>query len=70
MGLLSAKTLLTSIALFHITLAFFFITNPAKIADQGIVWLLGEAMGLVRFLRSRLSVPSSSFLPFQFFSSC
>ncbi|KAK1783346.1 increased loss of mitochondrial DNA protein 1 [Copromyces sp. CBS 386.78] len=46
MGLISAKTILTSISLFHITLAFFFITRPATIADQGVVWLLGEAMGL------------------------
>ena len=57
MGLISAKTLLTSIALFHITLAFFFITRPATIADQGVVWLLGEAMGLVCFCPP--SVPSS-----------
>lgn len=61
MGLISAKTLLTSIALFHITLAFFFITNPAKIADQGVVWLLGEAMGLVRF--PSYPYPSPLYLP-------
>lgn len=57
MGLISATTILTSICLFHITLAFFFVTNPATIADQGVVWLMGEAMGLVRF-------PFSVFTPF------
>lgn len=57
MGLISAKTILTSISLFHITLAFFFITRPATIADQGVVWLLGEAMGLVC---SSPSLPSLS----------
>ncbi|KAK3400504.1 increased loss of mitochondrial DNA protein 1 [Sordaria brevicollis] len=62
MGLLSAKTLLTSIALFHITLAFFFITNPAKIADQGVVWLLGEAMGLPKSLHFTTQSPTTAFL--------
>jgi len=48
MALISAKTIITSISLFHITLAFFFLTNPGTIADQAVVYLLGEAMGLVR----------------------
>jgi hypothetical protein len=48
MALISAKTILTSLCLFHITLAFFFFTNPASIADQALVWVLGESMGLVR----------------------
>jgi hypothetical protein len=48
MALISAKTIITSISLFHITLGFFFLTNPGTIADQAVVYLLGEAMGLVR----------------------
>lgn len=48
MALISARTILTSISLFHVTLAFFFLTSPGTIADQAIVFVIGEAMGLVR----------------------
>lgn len=48
MALISAKTILTSLSLFHITLGFFFLTNPATIADQSLVYVMGEAMGMVR----------------------
>lgn len=47
MALISAKTIITSLSLFHVTLAFFFLTNPATIADQALVYVLGEAMGMV-----------------------
>ena len=47
MALISAKTILTSICLFHITLGYFFLTNPGTVADQAVVYLLGESMGLV-----------------------
>lgn len=47
MALISVKTILTSLCLFHITLGFFFLTNPGTIADQAVVYLLGESMGLV-----------------------
>ena len=49
MALISAKTILTSLSLFHITLGFFFLTNPFTIADQALVWVIGEAMGMVRW---------------------
>ncbi|KAL0467971.1 increased loss of mitochondrial DNA protein 1 [Neurospora intermedia] len=62
MGLLSAKTILTSICLFHITLAFFFVTNPATIADQGVVWLMGEAMGLPHSRHFDTQSPTAAFL--------
>jgi hypothetical protein len=48
MALISTKTILTSLSFFHITLAFFFLTNPATIADQALVFVLGDAMGMVR----------------------
>jgi hypothetical protein len=47
MALISTKTILTSLSLFHITLGFFFITNPGTIADQALVYVIGEAMGMV-----------------------
>lgn len=46
MALISAKTILTSLSLFHITLGFFFLTNPLTVADQALVWILGEATGM------------------------
>lgn len=49
MALISGKTIITSVSLFHITLGFFFLTNPGTIADQAVVYILGEAMGLVCF---------------------
>lgn len=47
MALITAKTIITSVSLFHITLAYFFLTNPSTINDQAIVYILGESMALV-----------------------
>ncbi|KAE9381362.1 hypothetical protein N431DRAFT_392469 [Stipitochalara longipes BDJ] len=46
MAVISAATIITSLSLFHVTLAFFFLTNPQTIADQTLVFIIGEAMGL------------------------
>lgn len=46
MALISATTILTSLSLFHITLGFFFLTNPMTVADQALVWILGQSMGM------------------------
>lgn len=47
MALITSKTLITSISLFHITLGFFFLTNPSAINDQILVQVLGQSMGIV-----------------------
>ncbi len=47
MALISSRTIITSLSLFHITLGFFFLTSPVTIADQALVYLMGEAMGMV-----------------------
>jgi hypothetical protein len=47
MGVISGATIITSLSLFHITLAFFFLTSPDSIADQTLVFIIGEAMGMV-----------------------
>ncbi|KAI1496825.1 increased loss of mitochondrial DNA protein 1-domain-containing protein [Biscogniauxia marginata] len=62
MALISAKTILTSLCLFHITLAFFFFTDPNTIADQALVWVLGEAMGMPETRYFETPSPASSFL--------
>ncbi|KAK4546176.1 hypothetical protein LTR36_002313 [Oleoguttula mirabilis] len=46
MALISAFTLIRAISLFHITAAYFFLTAPRMMADQNIVFVLGEAMKL------------------------
>lgn len=48
MALITGSTIIRSLSLFHITLAFFFLTNPKTISDQTVVFIMGEAMGLVR----------------------
>ncbi|ORY66555.1 increased loss of mitochondrial DNA protein 1 [Pseudomassariella vexata] len=62
MALISAKTILTSLSLFHITLAFFFFTNPESIADQALVYVLGEAMGMPQTTAFNTPTPTTSFL--------
>ena len=48
MAIISAYTIIRALALFHITLAVFVLRNPRMIAEQNIVFLMGEAMQLVR----------------------
>ena len=62
MALFSARTVITSLSLLHITLAFFFLTNPSMIEDQGLVYVIGESMGMVRppFLRFHRSFYQST----------
>lgn len=62
MALISTKTILTSLSLFHITLAFFFFTNPGSIAGQALVYVLGEAMGMPRTNTFNAPSPPLSFL--------
>ncbi|KAI1162591.1 increased loss of mitochondrial DNA protein 1 [Nemania serpens] len=62
MALISAGTILTSLCLFHITLAYFFYTNPHVIADQALVYVLGEAMGMPQTQHFSTPSPTSSFL--------
>ncbi|RFU76536.1 increased loss of mitochondrial dna 1 [Trichoderma arundinaceum] len=46
MALISSTTLISSISLFHLTLAYFFLFRPKTIEDQALVWVLGESMNL------------------------
>lgn len=49
MALISAKTIITSVSLFHVTIAYFFLTNPSSIDGQALVFILGESMGMVSY---------------------
>ncbi|KAH0425298.1 hypothetical protein CcaCcLH18_11044 [Colletotrichum camelliae] len=62
MALISAKTIITSLSLFHVTIAFFFLTNPATIADQALVYVLGEAMGMPHARSFENKSPALAFL--------
>lgn len=53
MPLIASKTIITSVSLFHLTIGFFFLTNPHAINDQTLVYVLGESMGMVRPSRYR-----------------
>ncbi|KAF7196056.1 Protein ilm1 [Pseudocercospora fuligena] len=44
MGIISVFTLIRTISLFHITAAYFFLTAPRILADQNVVFILGESM--------------------------
>ncbi|KAF1996037.1 hypothetical protein P154DRAFT_556496, partial [Amniculicola lignicola CBS 123094] len=46
MAIVSAYTIIRGLALFHLTLGVLFLRNPKMIADQNIVFVLGEAMKL------------------------
>ncbi|KAH6896010.1 increased loss of mitochondrial DNA protein 1 [Thelonectria olida] len=46
MPLISAKTIITSVSLFHVTLAYFFLANPSSLDNQALVFMLGESMGI------------------------
>ncbi|KAK1770238.1 increased loss of mitochondrial DNA protein 1 [Phialemonium atrogriseum] len=62
MALISVKTILTSLSLFHITLGFFFLTNPGTIADQALVYVIGEAMGMPYARSFETQSPALAFL--------
>ncbi|KAJ9133315.1 Protein ILM1 [Pleurostoma richardsiae] len=62
MALISAKTIITSLSLFHITLGFFFLTSPITIADQALVYIIGEAMGMPYSRAFESQSPALAFL--------
>ena len=48
MPLISGFTIIRALSLFHITAAYFFLTAPKMLADQNVVFMLGESVRLVR----------------------
>ncbi|PSN65366.1 hypothetical protein BS50DRAFT_575399 [Corynespora cassiicola Philippines] len=46
MAVVSAYFIIRSLALFHITLAVFFLKSPETIASQNIVFMMGQSMKL------------------------
>lgn len=58
MALISSTTIITSISLLHLTLAYFFLMQPKTVEDQALVFVLGESMNMVRLLRLRLAFVS------------
>lgn len=62
MGLISGKTYITSLSLFHITVAYFFLTNPMAIIDTSLVWIIGESMGMPEEPALQSPSPALAFL--------
>ena len=54
MGLIGPYTLIRAISVFHITVAWFFLTAPLRVVDQNVVFVLGESMRLVSYAVSHL----------------
>jgi hypothetical protein len=53
MAIVGAYTIIRALALFHITLGIYFLHNPKMVAEQNIVFLMGEAMQLVSLAPAR-----------------
>ncbi|KAK4653031.1 hypothetical protein QC762_504430 [Podospora pseudocomata] len=64
MALISSRTILTSLSLFHLTLSFLFLTNPTAISDQSIVSLLGDSLALPPSRSFDVPSPALAFLSF------
>jgi hypothetical protein len=62
MALVSAYTLIRTVALFHITLGILLLKNPKLIADQNIVFLMSESMLLVSSRYSKLQMQTTDIL--------
>ncbi|KAG5658663.1 hypothetical protein HG530_014214 [Fusarium avenaceum] len=62
MALISAKTIITSVSLFHLTLGYFFLTNPSSINEQALVYMMGESMGMPAARGFELQSPPLAFL--------
>lgn len=46
MPIISGFTLIRTLSILHLTLAFYFLASPRTLSDQNLVFILGEAMGL------------------------
>ncbi|KAF2429928.1 hypothetical protein EJ08DRAFT_697952 [Tothia fuscella] len=62
MAVVSAFSVIRALSLFHITLAFYFLTNPRLIADQNLVIILGEAMQMPHTSEFNKPTPVTAFL--------
>lgn len=47
MAVISAFAIIRSLAILHLTMAYYLLTNPRILADQNLVWLLGSSMDMV-----------------------
>lgn len=48
MAVMTASAMIRGLSLFHVTLAALLLKNPAIVAKQGVVLVLGQSMQLVR----------------------
>jgi hypothetical protein len=46
MAIITGFTLIRILSIFHITLAYYFLTSPSTLAEQSLVFIMGEAMQL------------------------
>ena len=56
MAVLSALVLIRILSVFHITIAFYLLTAPHLLADQNLVFILGESVHLVRQSHTKITL--------------
>ncbi len=59
MALISAMTIVRALAIFHLTLAYYFLVAPSTVTSHNMVYVLGAAMGIVCCCSSSLPPPIS-----------
>ena len=47
MAFITAASIIRSLSVFHLTIAYFLLTSPSVIAEQNLVFILGAAMEIV-----------------------
>ncbi|TKA22468.1 hypothetical protein B0A50_08011 [Salinomyces thailandicus] len=62
MAIFSGFTLIRTVSLFHLTAAYLFLTNPRMLADQNVVFILGESMRLPHITTMDKPSEASAFL--------
>lgn len=50
MAIVSSSTIIRSLSVSQLVIAYFLLTSPSTISDQNLVFILGAAMDLVRLL--------------------
>ncbi|MCJ1296533.1 hypothetical protein MMC34_008099 [Xylographa carneopallida] len=63
MPLINSTTLITSLSILHLTIAYYLLTAPAKIAHHNLVILIGASMGLPPPPPSLIPTSTSPALP-------
>ncbi|KAF2725575.1 hypothetical protein K431DRAFT_317556 [Polychaeton citri CBS 116435] len=62
MQLISSFTIIRAISIAHLTAAYFFLTAPKRVADQNVIFMLGESMRMQHVSSMEKPNESSAFI--------